>query len=125
MARDCVKRSVVALLASLEIFEEAGIDKLRAKSIELTGYLGFLMQQRFAGRIESITPESARGCQLSLIVCEDSVDAKSVFRNLEALNITVDWREPNVIRVAPVPLYNSFEDVYEFTEWLEIALSEA
>ncbi len=113
------------LLASLEIFAEAGIDKLRAKSIELTGYLDFLLQQGFSGRLEIITPEDARGCQLSLVICDDSVDAKSVFRNLEALNITVDWREPDVIRVAPVPLYNGFEDVYEFTERLEIALREA
>ena len=113
------------LLASLEIFAEAGTDKLRAKSIELTGYLDFLLQQGFSGRLEIITPEDARGCQLSLVICDDSVDAKSVFRKLEALNITVDWREPDVIRVAPVPLYNGFEDVYEFTERLEIALREA
>ena len=117
--------SQAPLLASLEIFEEAGIDKLTEKSVELTGYLDFLLQQRLAGRIESITPETARGCQLSLVVRDDNVDAKLVFRNLEALNVTVDWREPNVIRVAPVPLYNSFEDVYEFTERLEIALREA
>ena len=82
-----------------------------------------MLQRGFTGRVESITPESARGCQLSLVVCDPAVDAKSVFRNLEALNITVDWREPNVIRVAPVPLYNSFEDVYEFIERLEIALN--
>ena len=113
------------LLASLEIFAEAGIDKLRAKSIELTGYLDFLLRRGFTGRIEIITPEDARGCQLSLVICDNSRDAKSVFRKLEALNITVDWREPDVIRVAPVPLYNSFEDVYEFTERLEIALRES
>jgi kynureninase len=117
--------SQAPLLASLEIFEEAGIDKLRDKSVELTGYLDFLLQQGFSGRIKSITPETSRGCQLSLVVCDDSVDPKSVFRKLEALNITVDWREPDVIRVAPVPLYNGFEDVYEFTERLEIALRES
>jgi kynureninase len=111
------------LLASLEIFEEAGIDKLRAKSLELTGYLNFLLQQGFAGRIESITPEDARGCQLSLVVCDDSLNPKAVFCRLDDLNITVDWREPNVIRVAPVPLYNSFEDVHEFTERLRVALA--
>ncbi len=110
------------LLASLEIFEEAGIDRLRAKSVELTGYLDFLLREGFAGRVESITPQDSRGCQLSLVVCDDTLDSKSVFRKLEELNITVDWREPNVIRVAPVPLYNSFEDVYEFTERLDVAL---
>jgi kynureninase len=115
--------SQAPLLASLEIFEEAGIDNLRAKSIELTGYLDYLLQQGFAGRIGSITPADSRGCQLSLVVCDDSLDPQAVFASLDDLNITVDWREPNVIRVAPVPLYNSFEDVYEFTERLEIALA--
>lgn len=114
--------SQAPLLASLEIFEEAGIDKLRAKSVELTGYLDFLLQEGFAGRIESITPADSRGCQMSLVVVDDSLNPKSVFSSLDELNITVDWREPNVIRVAPVPLYNSFEDVYEFTERLELAL---
>lgn len=107
--------SQAPLLASLEIFQEAGFDNLRAKSIELTGYLEFLLQRGFAGRIESITPAHARGCQLSLVVCDDNLDPKSVFSGLDERNVTVDWREPNVIRVAPVPLYNSFEDVYEFT----------
>jgi kynureninase len=59
---------------------------------------------------------------LSLIVRDSSADARSVFKKLEALNVTGDWREPNVIRMAPVPLYNSFEDVFEFTERLELAL---
>ena len=117
--------SQAPLVASLEIFEEAGIDKLRAKSIELTGYLDSLLQQGFAGRVESITPADARGCQLSLVVRDSSVDARSVFKKLDALNVTGDWREPNVIRMAPVPLYNSFEDVFEFTERLEIALESA
>ena len=55
---------------------------------------------------------------MSLVVCDDRLQPKSVFTGLEELNITVDWREPNVIRVAPVPLYNSFEDIYEFAERL-------
>jgi kynureninase len=114
--------SQAPLVASLEIFEEAGIDKLRAKSIELTGYLEILLQQGFAGRVESITPADARGCQLSLVVRDSSVDARSLFKKLDALNVIGDWREPNVIRMAPVPLYNSFEDVYEFTERLAVAL---
>ena len=115
--------SQAPLLASVEIFEEAGMDKLRAKSVELTGYLDFLLRDGFAGRIESITPADARGCQLSLIVVDENLDPKAVFSKLDELNITVDWREPNVIRVAPVPLYNSFEDVYEFSERLDIALA--
>lgn len=111
------------LLASLEIFEEAGIDKLRAKSVELTGYLDFLLQEGFVGRVESITPAESRGCQMSLVVVDASLTPKDVFSSLDDFNITVDWREPNVIRVAPVPLYNGFEDVFEFTERLELALS--
>jgi kynureninase len=111
------------LLASLEIFEEAGIDKLRKKSVALTGYLDFLLQEEFTGRVESITPAESRGCQMSLVVIDDSLDPKAVYSSLEKFNITVDWREPNVIRVAPVPLYNSFEDVYEFTERLGLALA--
>ncbi len=113
------------LLASLEIFEEAGIDQLRAKSVELTGYLDFLLREGFVGRVESITPQDSRGCQISLVVVDDSLNPKTVFTNLDDLNITVDWREPNVIRVAPVPLYNSFEDVYEFTARLEVALDSS
>ena len=109
------------LLASVDIFQQAGIENLRAKSIELTGYLDFLLTD-FAGRVESITPQDARGCQLSLVVRDDSVDAKALFKRLEALNVIGDWREPNVIRMAPVPLYNSFEDVYEFAERLGMAL---
>ena len=97
--------------------------QLRSKSIELTGYMDFLIRQGFAGRIESITPEDARGCQLSLVVRDASLDARAVFKKLAALNVTGDWREPNVIRMAPVPLYNSFEDVYEFTERLGLALA--
>lgn len=113
--------SLAPHIASLEIFLEAGIDKLRQKSIKLTGYLDFLLERGFAGRVESITPPHARGCQMSLVVRDDGLHAKSVLTLLEELNVTADWREPNVIRVAPVPLYNSFEDVYEFTERLRSA----
>lgn len=113
--------SLASQLASLDIFLEAGIDRLRQKSIKLTGFLDFLLQRGFAGRVESITPPHARGCQLSLVVRDPGLHARSVLTVLEELNVTADWREPNVIRVAPVPLYNSFEDVYEFTERLRSA----
>ena len=113
--------SLAPQVASLEIFLEAGIDKLRQKSIKLTGFLDFLLQQGFSGRVETITPAHARGCQMSLVVRDPGLDARSVLTVLEELNVTADWREPNVIRVAPVPLYNSFEDVYEFTERLRSA----
>ena len=67
-------------------------------------------------------PDDARGCQMSLVVCDPRLHARSILTKLEELNVTADWREPNVIRVAPVPLYNGFEDVYEFTERLRSAI---
>ena len=117
--------SLAPVLASLDIFDRAGMDRLREKSIRLTGYLEFLLRRHFAGRIASITPAGARGCQLSLIVTGDGIDARALFRRLEEQNVVADWREPNVIRVAPAPLYNSFEDVFEFVERLRRATGDA
>jgi kynureninase len=96
--------------ASLEIFKEAGIENLRSKSEKLTAYLAFILDE-FKEFLTVITPKEAenRGCQLSIIVKNDS---KKLFDFLEQNNIMPDWREPNVIRMSPVPLYNSFEDVY-------------
>jgi kynureninase len=114
--------SFAPLIASLEIFQEAGMARLRSKSIQLTGFLADLLQQYFSGRIASITPENARGCQLSLQVVDPALDARRVFESLQGQNVIADWREPDVIRVAPVPLYNSFEDVFEFAERLKLAI---
>jgi len=96
--------------ASLEIFKEAGIENLRSKSEKLTAYLAFILDE-FKEFLTVITPKEAenRGCQLSIIVKNDG---KKLFDFLEQNNIMPDWREPNVIRMSPVPLYNSFEDVY-------------
>ncbi len=96
--------------ASLEIFDEAGIENLRKKSELLTGYLYFILAD-FKEHLNVITPETAadRGCQLSIIVKEDG---KKLFDYLESNGILPDWREPNVIRMSPIPLYNTFEDVY-------------
>jgi kynureninase len=110
--------SLAPVVASLELFTEARLSRLRQKSIELTGYLEFLLQNRFAGRIRIITPADARGAQLSLVVSAQAVDPRAVFDGLVARNVTGDWREPDVIRVAPAPLYNSFTDVFEFAERL-------
>ncbi len=114
--------SLAPVLASLEIFSEAGMDKLRAKSERLTGYLEQLLVTRLAGRIAIITPRAAaeRGAQLSLRIT--SGDGKQVFDRLEDAGVVCDWREPDVIRVAPVPLYNTFEDVRRFVQRLEDAL---
>jgi kynureninase len=114
--------SLAPVVAALELFREAGMPALLAKSRRLTGYLAWLIGQRFAGVIGVITPEDARGCQLSLVVHSDAVDGKALFERLCALNVICDWREPDVIRVAPAPLYNSFADVFEFAERLGEAL---
>lgn len=117
--------SLAPVVGSLQIFEEAGLGRLREKSRQLTGYMDWLVSTRHGDRIGCITPEDARGCQLSLIVKGPAIDGKALFDHLCELNVTPDWREPDVIRVAPVPLYNSFEDVFEFAERLTAALADA
>lgn len=96
---------------SLEIFKEAGFDNLVEKSKRLTGYLYYLLTTEAKEYIEIITPseQSHRGCQLSLFAKKDG---KKLHQYLTNQGIITDWREPNVIRMAPVPLYNTFEDVY-------------
>ena len=115
--------SLAPVVASLQLFQEAGFDRLRQKSRSLTGYLAWLVETRFGDRIGSITPTTARGCQLSLIVNDKSINARNLFDTLCDLNATGDWRNPDVIRVAPVPMYNNFVDVFEFAERLSAALS--
>jgi kynureninase len=110
------------VLASLGIFREAGIDRLRQKSLRLTGYLVQLLEQRLEGRVTTITPLDARGSQLSLFVTGADVEPAEVFRRLELQDVFADWREPDVIRVAAAPLYNSFADVFDFVERLEAAV---
>ncbi|MFZ9969727.1 MAG: kynureninase [Bacteroidia bacterium] len=99
-------------LASLELFHKAGMAQLRSKSKALTSYLEFVIQEAVSQNpdlhLSIITPES-RGAQLSLLSDENG---KSLFDFLESKGIVADWREPNVIRMAPVPMYNSFEDAY-------------
>jgi kynureninase len=116
--------SLAPVVASLQLFQQAGIERLREKSKRLTGYLRWLIERRFAASIGILTPPDAQGCQLSLVVRDDAIDARALFDRLCALNVTGDWRHPNVIRVAPAPLYNSFADVFEFADRLEQALAE-
>ena len=117
--------ALAPLLASLEIFDEAGMDRLREKSLKLTNYLEYLLDERLADDVETLTPRNpaARGCQLSLRLRGSTQRAREVFRQLEARGVTADWREPDVIRVAPVPLYNTYADVYRFVEIFEEVLS--
>lgn len=108
--------------ASLQIFDEAGMPALRAKSEKLTGYLQYLLDRLPPGRFEVITPRepNQRGCQLSILVRDRP---REWLRLLEANGIVCDFREPNVIRVAPVPLYNTFEEVWSFTQALQTPLA--
>jgi kynureninase len=114
--------ALAPILASLEIFDEVGMTALRSKSERLTAYLEFQLQDRLADRIDIITPHNPaeRGCQLSLrVVGGDADSGKRVFQALEDNGVVGDWREPDVIRVAPVPLYNRYMDVWRFVEILD------
>lgn len=107
---------LASLKASLDIFEEAGIKNLRTKSKKLTGYLEFLLKEnKLTDKLEILTPsdENQRGCQLSLRFFGNG---KEVFNKLMASGVICDWREPDVIRIAPTPLYNKFEEVWKFVE---------
>lgn len=109
--------SMAAHKASLDIFDEAGIERLHAKRKMLSDYLLFIIDDcnlRSGEKvIEVITPrnENEKGCQVSILMLKRG---KEIFDELTKQGVIADWREPNVIRVAPVPLYNSFEDVYRF-----------
>jgi len=102
--------SLAAIRASLSIFDEVGMDKLVAKSKVLTNFLLFLLDSIETDRIEIITPEE-RGCQLSIRVKNGN---KILFDAITEKGVVADWREPDVIRVAPIPLYNSYQDVFNF-----------
>ncbi len=112
---------LASLRASLDIFEEAGIENLFEKSRKLTAFMEFLLNQLPTNRIEIITPVNTaeRGCQLSIRVVDSD---KLLFKKLTKAGVVADWREPDVIRVAPVPLYNSFLDVFHFVEILDKCL---
>ncbi|MEX2125649.1 MAG: kynureninase [Woeseia sp.] len=114
--------SLAPVLASLKIFDEAGIGRLRDKSLRLTAYLAWLLERHLKGRIRLITPAEARGSQLSLTVTGSGPGARDVFRNLVLQDVFADWREPNVIRVAAAPLYNTFSDVFDFVQRLQSAM---
>lgn len=110
--------------ASLEIFKEAGIEKVLQKSTHLSHYLFFILHgllKKFGRPVfEILTPddEKSRGSQISILVAKNG---RCVFEYLRNNNVFADWREPNVIRMAPVPLYNTFEEVWRFGSLLEQA----
>jgi kynureninase len=109
--------SMAAIKASLELFRKVGMNKLRMKSINLTGYLEYLILQMNNKNINIITPKdpNQRGCQLSIKLNNSN---KILHENLRLNNVITDWRDPNVMRCAPVPFYNSYQDVYNFVKIL-------
>ena len=109
--------SMAAIKASLELFRKVGMNKLRMKSINLTGYLEYLILQMNNKNIDIITPKdpNQRGCQLSIKLNNSN---KILHENLRLNNVITDWRDPNVMRCAPVPFYNSYQDVYNFVKIL-------
>ncbi len=115
--------SMAAIKASADLFNEVGMDKLIEKSKKLTGYFEFLINELNNSDIKIITPSNPdeRGCQLSIQV--KNAD-RALHNKLTEAGVISDWREPDVIRCAPVPLYNSFEDVFNMVEKLKVLLSD-
>jgi len=117
--------STAPLIASLAIFRDAGMDRLRAKSVALSDFLGQLLAER-TPQLRIITPQeiSMRGAQLSLRIDGGAERGRRVFSWLMQHGVVCDWREPDIIRVSHVPLYNSFGDAFNFVERLERGLRE-
>ena len=113
--------AMAPLRASLDIFAKAGMDRLREKSMALTGYLEFLLDQSASAKFSIITPRDPerRGAQLSIRVSENG---RTVCDGLNAEGILCDWREPDILRVAPAPLYNTYSDVHRFAERFVVAI---
>ncbi|HBN53292.1 MAG TPA: kynureninase [Stenotrophomonas sp.] len=109
------------LRASLELFDQAGMDALRAKSLQLTGYLETLVRTRLSSVLQILTPAETerRGCQLSLRVSGGREQGRSLFEYLQSVGVLGDWREPDVIRISPTPMYNRYRDVLRFVEEVE------
>ena len=107
--------SMAALRASMDIFDEAGMEALRKKSVELTGYMEFLLDQKHSDKFSIITPREPgrRGAQISISVPRNG---HATCERLTKEGAPCDWREPDILRVAPMPLYNTFADVYAFVE---------
>ena len=99
----------------MDIFDEAGMERLRTKSMSLTGYLEFLLDAKASSKFEVLTPREPerRGAQLSIRM---KTGGRSICDRLIEDGVLCDWREPDILRVAPIPLYNSYMDVYRFVE---------
>ncbi len=112
--------AMAPLVASLRLFDEAGREPLATKSKQLSGYMIELLQNRLSGRIELLTSTNPdeRGSQISLRLKMSRSQARAAYESLATYHVICDWREPDVIRAAAVPLYNSFEDVWKFVDAL-------
>ncbi len=113
--------ALAPLRASLELFAQAGMDALRAKSLRLTGYLEALIRERLADTLQIVTPREPqqRGAQLSLRVAGGRARGRALFEALSDAGILGDWREPDVIRISPAPMYNTHADVLRFARAVE------
>jgi kynureninase len=113
--------AMAPLRASLEIFAEAGMERLREKSLSLTGYLEFLLTQERCDKFAIVTPNDRgqRGAQLSIRIRQNG---RAVLERLAAQGILCDWREPDILRAAPMPLYNSYRDVHHFADRFRASL---
>ena len=108
--------ALAPLRVSLDLFQRAGMAALRNKSEQLTGWLETLIEAHLADTLQIVTPRdrAQRGCQLSLRVAGGRERGRALFEHLESIGIIGDWREPDVIRISPVPLYNRHTDVLDF-----------
>jgi kynureninase len=118
---------MVPLQASFAQYAAAGLPTLRARSIALTGWLERLLEERLGNRIEILTPRAParRGAQLSVRLCDSRGNGRALFDRLLARGLTCDWREPDVIRLAPAPLYNTYEDCWGAVALIESELNAA
>jgi kynureninase len=116
--------SAAPLLASLQIFQRADLRRLRAKSVALTRYLHDAIDTRLGEDVRIVTPGAAeaRGCQLSVRIARPPAEARRCFERLTAAGVIGDWREPDILRLAPTPLYNSFGDAALAAEALALAV---
>lgn len=119
--------SAAPLLASLQLFEAAGVDALHAKSLAMNAFLRAAVQERFSRDLSLVTPAepTRQGCQLSLRVRAGREAGRRVFEGLGRHGVVADWREPDILRVAPAPLYNTFREIAQFVEALADALRTA
>jgi kynureninase len=114
--------ALAPLRASLDVFERSGgMGALRARSVRLTGYLEALIRERLADVLQVVTPSdpAQRGAQLSLRVAGGRARGRALFEFLEGQGIVGDWREPDVIRISPAPLYNNHADILRFVRGVE------